>query len=68
MKMVIESSTWQTVGSYICAMEFNHGPSIFAFSRQNLPQLARSSPESVAMGGYVVHESKAGSVVFIFIC
>lgn len=57
----------ETVGSYICAMEHQKGPSVMCFSRQNLPQLARSTPESVALGGYVVHESGDGPAKLIIV-
>jgi len=50
----------ETVGSYISAMELKHSPSVLIFTRQNLPNLERSSPDLVAKGGYVVFETYDG--------
>ena len=50
----------ETTGSYIAAIEQQKGPSVFALTRQNLPQLEKSTPEVVKKGGYVVYESKEG--------
>lgn len=47
----------ETSGSYLAAMQYQ-GPSVLCLSRQNLPQLAASSPEIVLKGGYVVHDCK----------
>jgi len=47
----------ETTGSYIAALEFNHGPSVFSLTRQNLPQLSHSSAEKVSFGAYVVHDA-----------
>jgi transketolase len=46
----------ETSGAYKVAIEFSkqHRPSLLAFSRQNLPNLAGSSVEGVAKGGYAV--------------
>jgi transketolase len=45
----------ETVGSYQVAL--NHkGPAVLALTRQNVPHLPNSSPQSVALGAYVVHE------------
>jgi len=44
----------ETVGSYICALDLLDTPSVMALSRQNLPQLAGSSPDAVSKGAYVV--------------
>ena len=51
----------ETTGSYIAALEFTSGPSVFALTRQNLPQLERSSPQLVAKGAYVAYDSKEGA-------
>lgn len=48
----------ETTGSYIAAIEQTAGPSVFALTRQNLPQLERSSVDGVKKGGYVVYDSK----------
>ena len=50
----------ETTGSYIAAIEQQKGPSVFALTRQNLPQLERSSPAVVKKGGYTVYQSKEG--------
>ena len=41
----------ETTGSYIAAIEQQKGPSVFALTRQNLPQLDKSSAEAVQKGG-----------------
>ena len=51
----------ETTGSYIAALEFTSGPSVFALTRQNLPQLERSSPQVVSKGAYVAYDSKEGA-------
>nr|CCA14012.1 transketolase putative [Albugo laibachii Nc14] len=53
----------ETVGAYICALENFKQPSVLALTRQGLPQLAGSSVESVAKGGYVLQEFVNGSLV-----
>ncbi|KXS18818.1 transketolase [Gonapodya prolifera JEL478] len=54
----------ETAGAYVAALE-NKGPSVFALSRQNLPQLAGSSIENVAHGAYVLSEDKGAQVVLV---
>ena len=44
----------ETAGSYLCALDQDSSPVVFALSRQNLPQLAGSSVEAVAKGAYAV--------------
>ena len=51
----------ETTGSYIAALEQQKGPSVFALTRQNLPQLEKSTPEAVKKGAYVVFDTKEGS-------
>jgi transketolase len=51
----------ETTGSYLAALAHTTGPSILAGSRQNLPQLAGSTPEAVARGAYTVWESTPGT-------
>ena len=46
----------ETSGAYLVAIMSQHTPSVLAFSRQNLPQLANSSIEKTTKGGYVVEE------------
>ncbi|MBD2778838.1 transketolase [Iningainema tapete] len=50
----------ETSGAYKVAIEFanQHRPTLLIFSRQNLPQLAGSSIEGVAKGGYTVFDSE----------
>ena len=58
----------ETTGSYVAAIEQQSGPSVFALTRQNLPQLERSSVEGVSKGGYVVFDSKGDTkpdVIFV---
>ena len=58
----------ETTGSYIAALEFQKGPSVFALTRQNLPQLEKSTAAIVKRGGYPVYDSKEGGkpdVIFV---
>jgi len=52
----------EVMGAYVCALENHHGPTVLAFSRQNLPQLATSSIDNVKKGGYIVSDVDAKSV------
>jgi transketolase len=47
----------ETSGAYKVAVENRHKPTLMAFSRQGLPQLAGSSIEGVAKGAYVLSDS-----------
>ncbi|MGL5510743.1 MAG: transketolase-like TK C-terminal-containing protein, partial [Microcoleaceae cyanobacterium] len=47
----------ETSGAYKVAVESKKRPSVLAFSRQNLPNLAGSSVEIVAKGGYILSDS-----------
>ncbi|GMM34557.1 transketolase [Saccharomycopsis crataegensis] len=49
----------ETSAAYLVALKNKHTPSVLAFSRQNLPQLAGSSIAKASKGGYVVHGSEA---------
>ena len=49
------------------ALEFQKGPSVFALTRQNLPQLEKSSVDNVRKGGYIAYESKEGKPDLIFV-
>lgn len=44
----------ETVGCYISALEETSTPSVFALSRQNLPQLPGSSVDGVSKGAYTI--------------
>lgn len=48
----------ETSGSYKVAVENRDRPSLLAFSRQNLPNLAGSSIENVAKGAYILSDSE----------
>ncbi len=47
----------ETSGAYKVAIENRHRPSLLALTRQNLPNLAGSSIEAVAKGGYIMSDS-----------
>ncbi|KAK4689825.1 transketolase, partial [Tremellales sp. Uapishka_1] len=46
----------ETSATYLVSILSKHTPSVLAFSRQNLPQLANSSIEKATKGGYVLEE------------
>lgn len=50
----------EVAGSYKAAMLNQHGPSCFALTRQNVPNLAGSDAEKVALGAYTVEAAKDG--------
>ncbi len=47
----------ETSGAYKIAVENRHRPSLLAFSRQGLPNLAGSTIEAVAKGAYILSDS-----------
>jgi transketolase len=49
----------ETSAAYAAALLNDHGPSLVALSRQNLPHLATSSVEKGLKGGYVAWDSSA---------
>ncbi|KAI8803515.1 Transketolase, thiamine diphosphate binding domain-containing protein [Cladochytrium replicatum] len=53
----------ETAGSYLAALSTTTTPSVFCLTRQNLPQLAGSSPEAVLKGGYVLQDAENPSIV-----
>ncbi|WVN88724.1 transketolase [Cryptococcus depauperatus CBS 7841] len=55
----------ETSASYLVALLSQHTPSVLAFSRQNLPQLANSSIEKAAKGGYVLEEVENADVTLV---
>ncbi|WWD22119.1 transketolase [Kwoniella shandongensis] len=55
----------ETSASYLVSILSQHTPSVLAFSRQNLPQLAGSSIEKAARGGYVVEDVENPDVVLV---
>jgi len=48
----------ETSGAYIIALRNRNRPSVFALTRQNLPQLEGSSSEGTVRGAYVIREAK----------
>jgi len=58
----------ETAVCYRVAAELRTGPSVFAFTRQNLPQLERPANfkrGDIAKGGYVTFERGSPDIVFI---
>ncbi|WWD00436.1 transketolase [Kwoniella sp. B9012] len=55
----------ETSASYLVSILSQHTPSVLAFSRQNLPQLANSSIEKAAKGGYVLEEVENADVTLV---
>ncbi|WWC59414.1 transketolase [Kwoniella dejecticola CBS 10117] len=55
----------ETSASYLVSILSQHTPSVLAFSRQNLPQLANSSIEKAAKGGYVLEEVENADVTIV---
>merc|ERR1712137_179168 len=55
----------ETSGSYGCMLDQSNRPSVFALSRQGLPQLEGSSPEKVAQGGYVLQDCEGTPDIII---
>ncbi|KAK6777477.1 hypothetical protein RDI58_024194 [Solanum bulbocastanum] len=51
----------ETAGSYKVAVLKRKTPSILALSRQKLPQLAGTSIEGAAKGGYIVSDNSSGN-------
>ncbi|AFZ34502.1 transketolase [Stanieria cyanosphaera PCC 7437] len=47
----------ETSAAYKVAVENTHGPTLLALSRQGLPNLAGSSIEAAAKGGYILSDS-----------
>lgn len=51
----------ETAGAYRVAILKNKTPSILALSRQKLPQLAGTSIEGTAKGGYTISDNSSGN-------
>lgn len=51
----------ETSAAYRTAVVNRQRPSILAFSRQKLPQLAGTSVEGVAKGGYIISDNSSGN-------
>ncbi|CEG77785.1 Putative Transketolase [Rhizopus microsporus] len=52
-------------GAYWVALQNKERPSVLALSRQGLPQLEGSSPESVHKGGYVLQTDDKPQIIFV---
>lgn len=57
----------EVAGSYICAVENTHTPSVLALSRQTAPALVGSSSEKVAFGAYTLSEAGSGDCKLIIV-
>ena len=55
----------ETSAAYFVALNSPETPSIISLSRQNLPNLEKSSIELAARGGYVVHEEEAEHLTIV---
>ncbi len=55
----------ETVGAYVQAIEHRTKPSVFALSRQAVPQLAGSSADKVAFGAYVLQDAEKPCLVLV---
>lgn len=55
----------ETSATYLVALKSQHTPSVMAFSRQNLPQLANSSIEKATKGGYVLEDTKDADITLV---
>lgn len=55
----------ETSGAYLVAILSQHTPSVLAFSRQNLPQLANSSIEKATKGGYVLNDVENADLTIV---
>jgi transketolase len=55
----------ETSASYLVAILSQHTPSVLAFSRQNLPQLAGSSIEKATKGGYVLEDAENADLTIV---
>jgi transketolase len=55
----------ETSASYLVALMSKHTPSVMAFSRQNLPQLAASTIEKAAKGAYVLEEIEDADLTIV---
>jgi transketolase len=57
----------ETAEAWVAAIEHN-GPSLFAFTRQNVPHLSRANAKgSVAKGAYILSEAEGGAPEVILI-
>jgi len=55
----------ETSASYLVSIMSQHTPSVLSFSPQNLPQLAGSSIEKAARGGYVLEDAQDADVTLV---
>ncbi|KAL7747759.1 Transketolase [Sorochytrium milnesiophthora] len=54
-------------GAYLAALHNKHRPSVIALSRQNVPHLPNTSPESVLKGANIIHDAPSGKPDVIFV-
>jgi transketolase len=55
----------ETSAAYLVALQSPETPSILSLSRQNLPNLEKSSIEVAAKGGYVLHEEESEHLTIV---
>jgi len=55
----------ETSASYLVSILSQHTPSVLAFSRQNLPQLANSSIEKATKGAYVLEDAENADLTIV---
>lgn len=55
----------EVVGSYIKSLEMKNSPSVFCFSRQDLPCLAGTDAAKVAMGAYTIVSEPKPDVIIV---
>ena len=55
----------ETSAAYYVALTSKHTPSVFALSRQNLPQLQGSTIEHAIKGGYVLQEQQGADITIV---
>jgi len=55
----------ETAGVYIAALKRRNGPSLFALSRQGMPNLPGCTREGVQKGGYIVEDCEGTPQVII---
>ncbi len=69
LRMIPNANTWrpcdavESAVAWKAAIEKQDGPSLLAFSRQNLPHIARSAEQlaNIARGGYIIQDCEGAS-------
>lgn len=65
MTLIRPADAAETAVAWAVALQNHHGPTAFALTRQKVPQIERTDPESVrdlAKGAYVISDPDGGSV------